>query len=173
MLSKKMEEALNAQINAEMWSAYFYLSMSAWCAAAGTPGMAHWFEVQFREEQDHARIFFNYVLQRGGRVELKSIDAVPTEWKSELDVFESTLAHEEKVTALINYLFALTTAENVYATQSMLKWFIDEQVEEEDNVRNILDNLRMLNGNGYGLFMVDKELAARTYTPASPLRAEA
>lgn len=76
MLSKKMEEALNAQINAEMWSAYFYLSMSAWCAAAGKPGMAHWFEVQFREEQDHARIFFNYVLQRGGRVELKSIDAL-------------------------------------------------------------------------------------------------
>ena len=173
MLSKKMEEALNAQINAEMWSAYFYLSMSTWCAAAGKPGMAHWFEVQFREEQDHARIFFNYVLQRGGRVELKSIDAVPTEWKSELDVFESTLAHEEKVTALINNLFALTTAENDYATQSMLKWFIDEQVEEEDNVRNILDNLRMLNGNGYGLFMVDKELAARTYTPASPLGAEA
>ena len=159
MLSKKMEEALNAQINAEMWSAYFYLSMSAWCAAAGKPGMAHWFEVQFREEQDHARIFFNYVLQRGGR--------------AELDVFESTLAHEEKVTALINNLFALTTAENDYATQSMLKWFIDEQVEEEDNVRNILDNLRMLNGNGYGLFMVDKELAARTYTPASPLGAEA
>lgn len=88
-------------------------------------------------------------------------------------MFESTLAHEEKVTALINNLFALTTAENDYATQSMLKWFIDEQVEEEDNVRNILDNLRMLNGNGYGLFMVDKELAARTYTPASPLRAEA
>ena len=98
---------------------------------------------------------------------------MPTEWKSELDVFESTLAHEEKVTALINNLFALTTAENDYATQSMLKWFIDEQVEEEDNVRNILDNLRMLNGNGYGLFMVDKELAARTYTPASPLGAEA
>ena len=83
------------------------------------------------------------------------------------------LRHEEKVTALINNLFALTTAENDYATQSMLKWFIDEQVEEEDNVRNILDNLRMLNGNGYGLFMVDKELAARTYTPASPLGAEA
>ena len=109
MLSKKIEEALNAQINAEMWSAYFYLSMSAWCSAAGKPGMANWFEVQFREEQDHARILFNYVLQRGGRVVLQQIDAVPTEWESEIDVFEKTLEHEQKVTSLINNLFALTT----------------------------------------------------------------
>lgn len=173
MLSKKIEEALNAQINAEMWSAYFYLSMSAWCASAGKPGMANWFEVQFREEQDHARILFNYVLQRGGRVVLQQIDAVPTEWESEIDVFEKTLEHEQKVTNLINNLFALTTAENDYATQSMLKWFIDEQVEEEDNVRNIIDNLRMLNGNGYGLFMLDKELAGRVYTQASPLAGNA
>lgn len=173
MLSKKIEEAINAQINAEMWSAYLYLSMAAHCHAIGQPGMAKWFEVQFREEQDHAKIMYNYVISRGANVTLRPIDAVPTTWESILDVFESTLAHEQKVTSLINNLFALTTAENDYATQSMLKWFIDEQVEEEDNVRNILDNLRMLNGNGYGLFMVDKELAARTYTPASPLRAEA
>ena len=170
MLNTKVEEALNAQINAEMWSAYLYLSMSAWCAAEGKPGMANWYEVQFREEQDHARILFNYVLQRGGRVNLRPIDAVPTEWKSALDVFESTLAHEQKVTALINDLFALTTAENDYATQSMLKWFIDEQVEEEENAQNIIDNLRMLgDAGGYGLYVLDKELAARTYTQASPL----
>ena len=170
MLNKKVEEALNAQINAEMWSAYLYLSMSAWCAAEGKPVMANWYEVQFREEQDHARILFNYVLQRGGRVNLRPIDAVPTEWKSALDVFESTLAHEQKVTALINELFALTTAENDYATQSMLKWFIDEQVEEEENAQNIIDNLRMLgDAGGYGLYVLDKELAARTYTQASPL----
>ncbi len=173
MLSKKMEEALNAQINAEMWSAYLYLSMSAWCSNAGKPGMANWYEVQFREEQDHARIFFNYILQRGGKVNLKPIEAVPTEWKSELDVFESTLTHEQHVTSLINNLFALTTAENDYATQSMLKWFIDEQVEEEENARNIIDSLRMLDGNGYGLFMLDKELAARVYTQASPLAGNA
>lgn len=173
MLSKKMEEALNAQINAEMWSAYLYLSMSAWCSNAGKPGMANWYEVQFREEQDHARIFFNYILQRGGKVSLKPIEAVPTEWKSELDVFESTLTHEQHVTSLINNLFALTTSENDYATQSMLKWFIDEQVEEEENARNIIDSLRMLDGNGYGLFMLDKELAARVYTQASPLAGNA
>ena len=106
-------------------------------------------------------------------MELKPIDAVPTEWKSPLDVFESTLAHEQKVTALINNLFALSTAENDYATQSMLKWFVDEQVEEEENAQNIIDNLKMIKDNGYGLYMLDKELAARTYVQASPLAAKA
>ena len=173
MLNKKIEEALNAQINAEMWSAYLYLSMAAHCHANGNPGMGNWFEVQFQEEQDHAKILFNYIIQRGGHVELKAIDAVPTEWKSPLDVFESTLAHEHKVTELINNLFALTTAENDYATQSMLKWFVDEQVEEEENAQNIIDNLKMIKDNGYGLYMLDKELAARTYTQASPLATKA
>ena len=173
MLNKKIEEAINAQINAEMWSAYLYLSMAAHCHANGNPGMGNWFEVQFQEEQDHAKIMFNYVIQRGGRVELKPIDAVPTEWKSPLDVFESTLAHEQKVTALLNNLFALSTTENDYATQSMLKWFVDEQVEEEENAQNIIDNLKMIKDNGYGLYMLDKELAARTYVQASPLAAKA
>lgn len=169
MLNKKIEEALNAQINAEMWSAYLYLSMAAYCHSNGNPGMGSWFEVQFQEEQDHAKILFNYVIRRGGRVELKAIDAVPTEWKSILDVFESTLEHEQKVTALINDLFALTAAENDYATQSTLKWFIDEQVEEEETAQNIIDNLKMIKDNGYGLYMLDKELGARTYTQAAPL----
>ena len=98
MLNKKVEEALNAQINAEMWSAYLYLSMAAYCHANGNPGMGNWFQVQFQEEQDHAKIIFNYIIQRGGHVELKAIDAVPTTWENPLDVFESTLAHEQKVT---------------------------------------------------------------------------
>ena len=140
MLNKKIEEAINAQINAEMWSAYLYLSMAAHCHAIGQPGMAKWFEVQFKEEQDHAKILFNYVISRNGNVTLKPIDAVPTEWSSILDVFESTLAHEQKVTAMINTLFALTTQENDYATQSMLNWFSDEQVEEEDSAQTIIDN---------------------------------
>ena len=169
MLNKKIEEALNAQINAEMWSAYLYLSMAAFCHANGNPGMGHWFEVQFQEEQDHAKILFNYVIQRHGKVDLKAIKEVPTTWESVLDVFESTLKHEQTVTALINNLFALTTQENDYATQSMLKWFIDEQVEEEENATNIIDNLKMIKDNGYGLYMLDKELGARTYTQAAPL----
>lgn len=173
MLNKKIEEALNAQINAEMWSAYLYLSMAAFCHTNGNPGMGHWFEVQFQEEQDHAKILFNYVIQRNGKVDLKAIKEVPTTWESVLDVFESTLKHEQTVTALINNLFALTTQENDYATQSMLKWFIDEQVEEEENATNIIDNLKMIKDNGYGLYMLDKELAARTYVQASPLAAKA
>lgn len=169
MLNKKIEEAINAQINAEMWSAYLYLSMAAHCHAIGQPGMAKWFEVQFKEEQDHAKILFNYVISRNGNVTLKAIDAVPTEWNSILDVFESTLTHEQKVTAMINDLFALTTQENDYATQSMLKWFIDEQVEEEENAQTIIDNIKMIKDNGYGIYMLDKELGARTYTQPSPL----
>ena len=169
MLNKKIEEALNEQINAEMWSAYLYLSMAAYCHSIGQPGMASWFEVQFREEQDHAKILFNYVNSRNGRVELKAIDAVPTEWDGILDVFQSTLKHEQKVTSLINDLYALTHEKNDFATQSMLKWFIDEQVEEEENAQTIIDNIKMIKDNGYGIYMLDKELGARTYTQAAPL----
>ena len=169
MLNKKVEEAINAQINAEMWSAYLYLSMAAWCHANGNPGMGKWFEVQFQEEQDHAKIFFNYVISRAGKVDLKPIEAVPTSWENILDVFESTLAHEQKVTGLINDLYALSVAENDYATTSMLKWFIDEQVEEEETAQGYIDNIKMIKDNGYGLYMLDKELGSRTYSQASPL----
>ena len=170
MLNKKVTEALNAQINAELWSAYLYLSMAAYCHSAGQPGMANWFEVQFKEEQDHAKIMFNFIVSRNEKVELKPIEAVPTKWKNLLDVFENTLSHEEKVTGLINDLFALTTKEKDYATQSMLKWFIDEQVEEEGNARTIIDNLKTIKDNGYGIYMLDKELGARVYNVAAPLQ---
>lgn len=169
MLSAKIEEALNKQINKEMWSAYLYLSMSAWCDQAGRAGMASWYEVQFREEQDHARVLFNYVLSRNGKVLLEPIAAVPTEWKSELDVVKATLAHEQEVTKSINKLVSLSHDENDYATSSMLQWFIDEQVEEEKNAKDLIDHLNMVKDNGYGLFMLDKELGQRTYKAASPL----
>lgn len=169
MLNKKIEEAINAQINAEMWSAYLYLSMATYCHAAGYAGSANWYEIQFKEEQDHAKIFYNYIVSRGGRVTLKAIDAVPTEWKSLLDTFEETLKHEQKVTSLINDLYALAVEEKDFATQSMLKWFIDEQVEEEDNAQNLIDKLRMIGDNGYGQYMIDQELAARAYNTPSPL----
>lgn len=169
MLNKQVEEALNAQINAEMWSAYLYLSMASYCHAQGLSGIAKWFEVQFKEEQDHAMIFFKHIISRNGNVKLKAIETVPTEWKSPLNMYEETLKHEQEITNLINKLFELATKENDYATQSMLKWFIDEQVEEEDNAQTIIDNLKMIKDNGYGLFMIDKELAARTYKIAAPL----
>ena len=165
MLNKKLEEALNAQINAEFWSAYLYLSMSSDMSDKGMAGVANWFAIQFKEEQDHAMKFFNYVISRGGKVTLKPIEIVDTEWKSPLAAFEQTLQHEEKVTSLINDLYALAEQEKDYATQSMLKWFIDEQVEEEENAKAIIDTLKLIGDNGYGLYQLDKELATRVYTP--------
>lgn len=165
-----MEQAINEQINAELWSAYLYLSMSAYCHANGQPGFGKWYDVQFQEEQDHAKILFNYVVSRGGRVVLKPIAAVPTEWKCLLEVVEETLAHERKVTGLINNLYALASKENDYATVSALRWFIDEQVEEEETAQNIIDKLKMVKDNGYGLYMIDKELGGRVYSPAEPLK---
>ena len=165
MLNKKLEEALNAQINAEFWSAYLYLSMSSDMSDKGMAGVANWFAIQFKEEQDHAMKFFNYVISRGGKVILKPIEKVDTEWKSPLAAFEQTLQHEEKVTSLINDLYALAEQEKDYATQSMLKWFIDEQVEEEENAKAIIDTLKLIGDNGYGLYQLDKELATRVYTP--------
>ena len=165
MLNKKLEEALNAQINAEFWSAYLYLSMSSDMSDKGMAGVANWFAIQFKEEQDHAMKFFNYVISRGGKVTLKPIEKVDTEWKSPLAAFEQTLQHEEKVTSLIKDLYALAEQEKDYATQSMLKWFIDEQVEEEENAKAIIDTLKLIGDNGYGLYQLDKELATRVYTP--------
>jgi len=169
MLSKKIEEALNAQVNAEFWSAYLYLSMSTNFAVKGNPGFANWFETQFKEEQDHALIFTKYILSRGGKVTLAPIAEVKIEWNTPLSAFEDTLAHEQKVTSMINDLYALATAEKDYATQSMLKWFIDEQVEEEETTKGIIDSLKMIKDNGFGIYTLDKELGARTYTQAAPL----
>ena len=169
MISKKIEEALNAQINAEFWSAYLYLSMSANFAVKGNPGFANWFNIQFKEEQDHAQIFIKYLLSRGGKVALSPIEAVKTEWESPLDAYKDTLEHEKKVTSMINNLYALASAENDYATQSMLKWFIDEQVEEEETAQGLIDSLTMIKDNGFGIYMLDKELSARTYTQAALL----
>lgn len=169
MLSVKMQDALNAQINAELWSAYLYLSMSMDASAKGLKGVANWFAIQFREEQDHAQILMNYVNARGGRVVLAAIDAVQTEWSTPLAMYEKTLEHEQKVTSLINDLYNIAIEEKDHASRSMLTWFVDEQVEEEENARDIIDQLRMVDGDKFGLYMIDKELAARTYTTPSPL----
>ncbi|MBR2618823.1 MAG: ferritin [Paludibacteraceae bacterium] len=169
MLTKKMEAALNAQINAELWSAYLYLSMSMHFENASYNGTANWFAVQFKEEQDHATILMNYVNAHDGKVTLMPIAEVPTEWDSIIDAFKHTLEHEKKVTAMINDLYTLAVQENDYASQSMLKWFIDEQVEEEETARNYIDDLKKNGDHGYGLYMFDKELAARTYATPAPL----
>ena len=169
MLSKKVEDALNAQVNAEVWSAYLYLSMAHNFEADGKPGIANWFKVQFQEEQAHAEIFMNYINARGGRVWLKAIDAVDTEWATPLDAFNATLTHEQKVTSLINDLYALAEAERDYATREMLNWFISEQVEEEESAQELIDKFTLIGNDGMGIYMLDQELATRTYNVPSPL----
>ena len=169
MLSEKLTKAINAQINAELWSAYLYLSMSMHFANKGYSGIANWFAIQFKEEQDHATIFMNYLNARDAKVILEPIAGVENTWESPLAAFAATLAHEQKVTALINDLQALAVEEKDYATQNNLQWFISEQIEEEETARGYIDALEKIGDNGYGLYMFDKELAARVYNTPSPL----
>ncbi|MCM1021982.1 MAG: ferritin [Muribaculum sp.] len=169
MLSQNLHDALNAQINAELWSAYLYLSMSMDAEAKGHKGVANWFFIQFKEEQDHARIFMNYLNSRDAKVDLKPIEAVPTTWNSVLEMFNQTLEHERKVTSLINNLAAIAKADNDFASVNRLNWFIDEQVEEEETAREMIASVEAVEGNKYGMYMLDKELAARVYSQPSPL----
>lgn len=169
MISNKIQDALNEQINAELWSAYLYLSMGMHFEAEGHKGLANWFKVQFKEEQAHAEIFMNYLNSRDGRVVLKAIDAVETKWDSPLAAFEATLAHEQKVTAMINNLYTLAMDEHDYATRGQLDWFVSEQVEEEETARELIDRLKLIGDNGFGLYSLDQELGARTYNVPSPL----
>ncbi|MBO4739373.1 MAG: ferritin [Bacteroidales bacterium] len=164
MLSKKLETAMNDQINAEFWSAYLYLSMSAYCSNVGLSGAANWFKIQFQEEQAHAEKFMNYMISRGNKVTLKPIEKVKTSWKSLLEAFKDTLEHEKKVTAMIHNLYALAEKEKDYAAKIMLNWYVNEQVEEEEHAQGMIDALTMI-GDGYGLYQFDKELAARVFTP--------
>lgn len=173
MLSKKLHDAINAQINAELWSAYLYLSMSMDAEDKGFKGIANWFFVQFQEEQDHARILMNYLNSREAKVELKPIEAVQTQWDSVLAMFQNTLEHEKVVTSLINNLFSIATDDKDYASVNSLRWFVDEQVEEEESAREMIAAVEAVEGNKYGMYMLDKELAARTYTQASPLATSA
>lgn len=169
MLSNRLHEAINAQINAELWSAYLYLSMSMDAEAKGLKGVANWFYVQYLEEQDHARIFMNYLNSRDAKVTLLPIEEVPSEWNSVLSMFEQTLEHEKKVTSLINNIAAIANEERDFASINRLVWFIDEQVEEEESAREMIAAVESVEGNKYGMYMLDKELAARVYTTPSPL----
>ncbi len=169
MLSKNLHDAINAQINAELWSAYLYLAMSMDAEAKGYKGVANWFYIQFKEEQDHARIFMNYLNSRDAKVELKPIAEVPTEWESVLAMYKQTLEHEKTVTSLINNLAAIANEDRDFASINRLVWFIDEQVEEEESAREMIQNVEAVEGNKYGMYMLDKELAARIYNTPSPL----
>ena len=169
MISNRLQDAINEQINAELWSAYLYLSMSLDAEAKGHKGVANWFYVQFSEEQDHARIFMNFMNSRDAKVELRPIEEVPNTWPSVLSMFEQTLQHEQKVTSMINNLAAIAREDNDFASFNRLTWFIDEQVEEEDTARAMIQAFRAVKSNDYGMYMLDKELAGRTYAAPSPL----
>ncbi|RUT79848.1 ferritin [Ancylomarina longa] len=166
-ISKKVEEILNKQINAEFWSAYFYLSMSNYLTANGMPGFANWMKVQFQEETTHGLKMVNYLNDRNGRVLLEPIAEVATEWNGVLDIFEDTLKHEEKVTNMINECTEVALEARDHATVNFLQWFVDEQVEEEATVSEIIDQLKMFKGEGHGLYMMDKEFKTRVFVDAT------
>ncbi len=161
MFSRNLETAINDQIKHEFYSAYFYLSMSAWAESHNMPGAAKWLGKQAHEEAQHAMKFYGIVHDRGGKVTLQAIPQPPTEFTSLLDVFEQVKEHEGKVTGLINRLYEMAVKENDYASQIELQWFVSEQVEEEKNAAMIVDALKSVGTQGASLFMVDRWLGER------------
>ncbi|MCX7679324.1 MAG: ferritin [Spirochaetes bacterium] len=162
MLSAKLSEELNKQINEEIYSAYLYFSMAAYFHAENFSGFARWMEVQAMEELTHAKKFFDYIIERGGKVTLSAIEKPQGEWKSAIDAFEAAYAHEQHVTKRINHLMEIAIAEKDYATIAMLQWFVTEQVEEEATASGIVAKLKMVSGTN-GIFYLDKELGTRTF----------
>ena len=160
-----MLEELNKQVNAELYSAYLYLSMAAYFESINLKGFANWMRVQAQEELTHAMRFFDYINERGGVVKLAAIEQPPTEWKSPLDVFEATYKHEVKVTGMINSLVNLAMKEKDHATYNMLQWFVAEQVEEEASADEIRQQLKLIGKDGRGILMLDRELGQRVFTP--------
>ena len=161
MLSNAMQQAINEQIKNELYSAYLYLAMAAYAESENLAGFAHWMRLQSQEEVSHAMKFFDYVNERGGRVELHAIDKPPVAFDSPRHLFEETLGHERKVTAMIHELYALALKEKDYPTQVMLQWFVAEQVEEEDSASRILDTLTTVGDTPQALVMLDRELGKR------------
>lgn len=167
MISKKMQEALNAQINAEYYSSYLYLSMAAHVRAINLEGFAAWLRIQAQEEMIHAMKMYDFVLERGGRVSLTALEGPPTEWASPTAIFEATLEHERYVTDRINKLVDLAIAGSDHATNAFLQWFVNEQVEEEANAEAVLQKLRLMADAPGGLFMLDQQLGQRPAASAA------
>jgi ferritin len=165
MLSKKMATELNDQINAEMFSAYLYLQMAAWFESQNLKGMANWMEVQTQEEMVHAMKFFKFIQSRGGEVSLKQIKAPTQTWDSPLAAFEAALKHEQYITGRIHKLMDLAIEKKDHPSRSLLQWFVDEQVEEEENATDNVQNTKMVQDSQQGLYMLDKEMAARVFVP--------
>ncbi len=161
MLSKTLQDAFNEQIRHEIQSAYLYLAMAQYCESANLPGIAHWLTVQWNEELGHAMKIAGFVNDRDGRVVLGAIEKPQTEWASAMAVFTQVLAHEQKVTSLVHQLYALAVKENDYASQVMLHWFIEEQVEEEKDAAAIIEQLKRIGESGSAILMLDHQLGSR------------
>ena len=163
MIDEKMREALNKQVNAEIYSAYLYLSMSAYFQSVNLSGFANWMRVQWQEELAHGLKFYDYVNERGGRVVLQAVEAPPSEWDSPLAVFEQVYEHEQKVTGMINKLVDLAVEKKDHATNNFLQWFVSEQVEEEASADEVLQKVKRVGDDPSGLFMIDQELGQRVF----------
>jgi ferritin len=158
MLKKNVLKALNDQINAELYSAYMYLGMSAWCEERNLPGFAAWMRKQFEEEQKHALKIFDFVLERGDAVKLGAIEQPPAAYKTLQEVWEKTYAHEQHVTALIHKVYALAEKEHDYATKGLMQWYVAEQVEEEQQASSILEQVKMVGTNSSAVFFLDRHV---------------
>ena len=162
MINKTVEEAINEQIKNEFYSAFVYLSMSGYCENINMPGFANWLRMQYEEEKAHALRLFDFLNDRGGKVDLRTIEKPPVEFKSLLELFENVLAHEQKVTKMINDIYALAIKEIDYPTQVEMQWFITEQVEEEKSAGDVVEQLKLAGDNNTALLMLDRELGSRT-----------
>lgn len=167
MLKPKIQDALNDQINAELYSSYLYLSMAAYFESKSLPGMAHWMEMQAQEELGHVVKFFHFINDRDGRVTLAQVEGPKTEWESPLDAFKDAHAHECMISGRINDLTSLADSEGDHTVSTFLQWFVTEQIEEEANAKGLVDKLKLVGDNGVALFMVDAELGQRP-APAIP-----
>lgn len=165
MISKKLEKAINDQINKELFSEYLYLSIAAYFQAQNLDGFANWFHVQTQEERFHAMKFYTYLLDRGGEIELDKLDKPEKDFKNPTFAFEASLKHEQFITKSINDLMDLAIAENDHSFKSFLQWYVDEQVEEEANAEKLIAKLKLINNDGNGILSLDKELATRVFTP--------
>ena len=166
MKDEKMIQAINQQINKEFFSAYFYLAMQAYFSSLNLDGFANYFKVQVQEERDHALGFFNYLNKIGGKIYLTELQKPQNEFSSPQEVFELALQHEQTITQSLHSLMTIAREINDHTTEIFLQWYITEQTEEEENMGRVLNKLRLIKGDGAGLFMIDSELAQRIYTPA-------
>jgi ferritin len=165
MLGSKLEKALNDQLNYELYSAYVYAAMSAWFESVDMPGFSSWMQVQVREELTHVQKFFTFIGERDGRVRLAQVDEPAFEWDSPLDAFQTAYEHECSVSSRIHAIVDLAREEKDHAVENFLQWFVTEQVEEEASTKAIVQQLKFLGDDRQGLFMIDRELGQRVFTP--------